>query len=303
MKTLAQSRSPYWDTLKGLLILLVILGHCGTALSEGLLSVIYSFHMPLFVLISGYFSKKQQVISKQNKRLAIIFLFFNTIYILLDVATDNFSMTRLLIPSFALWYILSLIYWRCALSLIPEKWIEKPVYLIIGSVVFGLLAGFIPVGNEMSFQRTFSFWPFFIAGFYLRKYDTIKMVRMQNKWIFSIILLVLFLIVYQWFPPFYANNPYNTIDDFWMRGFQILLASVMCFCILVIMPEKLGTITIIGQYTLILYLLHPPLVKILKVISTKIGYNPDLLIALIITIITTILIFSVRKFKIFKYLS
>lgn len=58
MKTLTQSRSPYWDTLKGLLILLVILGHCGTALSDGLLSVIYSFHMPLFVFISGYFSKK-----------------------------------------------------------------------------------------------------------------------------------------------------------------------------------------------------------------------------------------------------
>ena len=88
-----------------------------------------------------------------------------------------------------------------------------------------------------------------------------------------------------------------------MRGLQILLASVICFCILVIIPENLGKITIIGQYTLILYLLHPPLVKIMKVISTKIGYTPDLLIALIITVITSILIFSVRKFKIFKYLT
>lgn len=303
MKALAQSRSPYWDTLKGLLILLVILGHCGTALNDGLLSMIYSFHMPLFVFISGYFSKKQPLISKQNKRLVIIYVTFNTIYILLDITTDNFSMTRLLIPSFALWYILSLIYWRCALSLIPDKWIEKPVYLIISSVIFGWMAGYIPVGNEMSFQRTFSFWPFFIAGYYLRKYDGIKMVRMQNKWIFSIVLLVLFLIVYQWLPPFYANNSYNTISDFWMRGIQMLLASMMCFCILVITPEKLGKITIIGQYTLILYLLHPPLVKVLKVISTKIGYNPDLLIALIITVITSMLIFSIRKFKIFKYLS
>ena len=303
MKTLIQARSPYWDTLKGLLILLVILGHCGTALSEGLLSVIYSFHMPLFVFISGYFSKKQPVISKQNKRLAIIYLFFNTIYILLDVTTEDFSLNRLLVPSFALWYILSLIYWRCALQLIPDKWIERPIYLIIGSVAFGLITGFIPIGNEMSFQRTFSFWPFFIAGFYLRKYDGIKIVRIQNKWVFSIILLVLIIIVYQWLPPFYANNPYNTIGDFWMRGLQILLASLICLCILVIMPEKLGKITIIGQYTLILYLLHPPLVKIMKVISTKIGYTPDLIIALIITVITSILIFSVRKFKIFKYLT
>ena len=76
MKTLIQARSPYWDTLKGLLILLVILGHCGTALSEGLLSVIYSFHMPLFVFISGYFSKKtasyQQTKQKVGNNLFVL---------------------------------------------------------------------------------------------------------------------------------------------------------------------------------------------------------------------------------------
>lgn len=303
MNTLIQSRSPYWDTLKGLLILLVILGHCGTALSEGLISVIYAFHMPLFVFVSGYFSKKQPIISKQNKKLAIIYLIFDTIYILLDVSNGNFSMNRLMIPSFALWYILSLIYWRCALQIIPNKWIEKPVYLIIGSLALALTAGFIPVGNEMSFQRTFSFWPFFIAGFYLRKYDGIKIVRMQNKWLSSIMLVLLFVVAYYCLPPFYANNPYDTIDDIWMRGLQILLASAICLCILVILPEKIGKITIIGQYTLLIYLLHPPLVKILKVISAKIGYSPNLLIALIITAITGLLIFSVRKFKIFKYLT
>lgn len=54
-----KQRLSYWDTLKGLLIILVVLGHCGTALSGGLLSAIYAFHMPLFIVVSGYFSKKQ----------------------------------------------------------------------------------------------------------------------------------------------------------------------------------------------------------------------------------------------------
>lgn len=303
MTDLKSSRSPYWDSLKGLLILLVVFGHCGTALSEGLISVIYAFHMPLFVFVSGYFSKRQPIISKQNKRLALIYLFFNTIYIVFDLATDNFTMSRLLIPSFALWYVLSLIYWRCALQLIPSKLIGKPAYLIMGSVVLGLIAGFIPIGNEMSFQRTFSFWPFFITGFYLRRYDAIDKIRSQNKWLSGVLLISLFIATYLWLPPFYANNPYIINNEIWIRSLQTLIACVMCFCILVIMPEKLGVITTIGQYTLIIYLLHPPLVKVLKVISIKIGYNPDILIAVIITAITGLLIFSIRKFKIFKYLT
>ena len=60
---MAKQRSLYWDTLKGLLIILVVLGHCGTALSNGLISAIYAFHMPLFILVSGYFSKKKRPIN------------------------------------------------------------------------------------------------------------------------------------------------------------------------------------------------------------------------------------------------
>lgn len=57
---MARQRLIYLDTLKGMLIILVVLGHCGTALSTGLLSSIYAFHMPLFILVSGYLSKKTE---------------------------------------------------------------------------------------------------------------------------------------------------------------------------------------------------------------------------------------------------
>ena len=53
------------DNLKAVLIFLVVLGHllisfthatCNSA--KYISSFIYSFHMPLFIIISGYFSKK-----------------------------------------------------------------------------------------------------------------------------------------------------------------------------------------------------------------------------------------------------
>lgn len=56
---MAKERTLYWDTLKGILIILVVFGHCGTAVGNNLLSVVYSFHMPLFVLVSGFFSRRQ----------------------------------------------------------------------------------------------------------------------------------------------------------------------------------------------------------------------------------------------------
>lgn len=47
------------DTLKGFLIILVILGHLIGSLNvyggDKIWNFIYTFHMPLFVLISGYF--------------------------------------------------------------------------------------------------------------------------------------------------------------------------------------------------------------------------------------------------------
>lgn len=57
-----RSRICYMDTCKGLLIFLMVAGHClalyrGDAVCNALYWFIYSFHMPVFIFISGYFSK------------------------------------------------------------------------------------------------------------------------------------------------------------------------------------------------------------------------------------------------------
>lgn len=61
-----QDRSAYLDFVKGIAIILVELGHCvqwgsgaefrnsGLFYEDGLFRFIYSFHMPLFMLVSGY---------------------------------------------------------------------------------------------------------------------------------------------------------------------------------------------------------------------------------------------------------
>ena len=89
--SLVTKRDASFDILKGILILLVVLGH---AISDTytnelwqrvLFNLIYSFHMPLFVMISGYFSHSmdkrdiREVIANKAKRLMLPWFIWSTI--------------------------------------------------------------------------------------------------------------------------------------------------------------------------------------------------------------------------------
>ena len=60
-----KERVAKWDNLKAYLIALVVIGHVlqyftdYSDLAKGLYLFIYSFHMPLFFMISGYLSYKE----------------------------------------------------------------------------------------------------------------------------------------------------------------------------------------------------------------------------------------------------
>lgn len=70
-----KERSPLFDNIKIVLILLVVFGHALEEISleneYGIIrACIYSFHMPVFIFISGYFSRGGQ--AKAKKLLLIV---------------------------------------------------------------------------------------------------------------------------------------------------------------------------------------------------------------------------------------
>jgi len=63
-----KGRDDYWDELKGIGIILVIVGHIVQFIYEPLMyeynilfRIIYSFHMPLFFVVSGYVLQKYKL--------------------------------------------------------------------------------------------------------------------------------------------------------------------------------------------------------------------------------------------------
>ena len=304
---MAQSaRIPFWDNLKALLIFLVVLGHTGTALGDNWLSVIYAFHMPMFVFVSGYFTKRKTIKEywRGVKRLIIIYLIFDTMYIGLDVVLgEPISFARIINPSFALWYILSLIYWRTFLQIIPNQVLQRRWLVISCSLVLALIAGFIPIGTQMSFQRTFVFLPFFLLGYYARESDVVKWIRCRNKMIMASLFFALCMVCFFLLPVFYAKSPYDPNGNgVGMRFLQIIIAIIMCGALLNLIPENTGKITDVGKYTLLIYLVHPPIVKLAKMACSYVGIpmTPNVPVAVIISLVTIALIYILRNFKLFR---
>lgn len=69
----SEDRTPKWDNLKFAMILCVVIGHTlyyfysSSAIAKSLYLFLYTFHMPVFVFISGLFSKRK--IQEKNTRL------------------------------------------------------------------------------------------------------------------------------------------------------------------------------------------------------------------------------------------
>ncbi len=73
-------RLKFPDTLKGICILLMIIGHC--EIPDTLYRLIYAFHIPAFFLISGYFFREESIkksLLKNTSRLLLPYVIFTGI--------------------------------------------------------------------------------------------------------------------------------------------------------------------------------------------------------------------------------
>ena len=115
----------FFDNAKGILIILVVFGHMINVLfkfrgveSEVVSAIwhcIYIFHMPCFVFISGFFSKKAVPPLKLLNGILIPYLIFNTLFYVMKL---HFTMP--LFPDSAMWYLFALGFWRIVLPYLDK---------------------------------------------------------------------------------------------------------------------------------------------------------------------------------------
>lgn len=189
------------DGLKYILIVLVVLGHFiepsrySNEVICRLYSVIYSFHMPLFVFLSGYFYKWRNIKSEWSKCLPLLEVCAIS-HIGFALMRDH-SLNFMNMLSFGLtpaWYLLSFITWRLFTSVFMHKVGAEKMFLysIIASIIsFVVISKY---GGLFSIMRTFQFYPYFMLGFVIKEknHDIFK----HKSVIVMLGLLSFFLILY-----------------------------------------------------------------------------------------------------------
>lgn len=303
MNTITKSRDFYFDTLKGLLILLVITGNSLELASPKNVNVhyfilfLYMFHMPMFTFASGYFCKLSSRPTtekvKHTFKLYIIAQFSYIVFYKYILGNDGYEF-EFMNAQWTLWYLLSLTCWYILSDYITnkKKW-------LIGSIIVALIAGFDnSISSYASVSRTVFFFPFFILGMLFdKKYvSTLKKHWVKLLLSSTIVLFILYIfsnnisveLLFEFEP--YSSFSNNLLLPFLIRCFHYIGAILIGSFVLCLIPDFKTILSPIGRNSLILYLLHGAVSYIL------IGYGytnydsiPALIISELLIIIITIL--------------
>ncbi|MCA6608876.1 acyltransferase family protein [Bacillus safensis] len=278
---MASSRDSYFDNAKFLLIFLVVFGHLLRSFIHDndwmlyLYKFIYTFHMPAFILVSGFFAKgfrKPGFMKKVAVKLIIPYLIFQVIYSVYYYLLQDQSMANLnpIDPQWSLWFLISLFFWNLLLipfSKLPFHW------AMIVSLSIALLVGYVDsISDTLSLSRTFVFLPMFLAGFYLKK-QHFEFIRTSKGKLAALVVLMavsLFCYFYEFDYSFlFGSKSYASLGDEGMiaamkRMAWYLLAFGATFSFFALVPTRRFFFTKWGTRTLYVYLLHGFVIKLLR---------------------------------------
>ncbi|MEU4513321.1 acyltransferase family protein [Nonomuraea wenchangensis] len=263
-------RDPFLDNVKFVLIALVVVGHSlvptlAADSSRALYIFIYTFHMPLFVLISGYLSRNFWNSNAKTNKLVDTFLVPYVIvevgYAALRTALGSKWSLTIIDPAWLNWYLLALLFWR--LSTPVWKRMKYPVPVAIAIYLF---AGFSQISGDFSMDRFFGLMPFFVIGLVMQP-EHFEMLN--RRWIkivsvFTILgaaAVAILVAPHTKLGPFYYKNSYADLNLSWYMGIGLrtallICALAMCFAVLALVPRGETWFSDLGTRTLYCYLLH-----------------------------------------------
>lgn len=280
-------RSAQYCNLKLFLIYLVVYGHW---IEPYIWTVpclltqyrwIYAVHMPLFAFLSGLFTQKERDCANQIKRLLPLYLLLQMVAVLLGAAKP-------LTPWWTLWYLLSCCAWMGAAWLWFRFCRGKGGWLILlGAVLFGCVAGYIPeIGREMSASRTIVFFPYFWAGLLCRAGYPYK--KLLPAGLLCLFLAAVLMNAFGERIPtvfFYHAAAFGSVENgFWLRLVCYGIGGCLCLFLLTAAPDRRFPFTRAGADTMPVYLLHAPLVLLLRKTEMP-GYAYPVLAAVLIYLI------------------
>lgn len=304
------------DVMQGIAMILVVLGHHRFKFMpewyEHMFAWIYTFHMPLFIFISGFlvrysykgvhnWKEYKQYVTKRIKKFFLPFLIVGTIGTL---ATWDFNDINVLLNNLLnliispkqsevtfLWYIYLLFIFYCIAPIIfnAKTWIK--VLLFIGAIY--LSTHVIPIGY-LCIDWFTRYFVFFLCGAFVAK-NYHKITQHKKICIFiSIISFVVFVLM---------SIVFFTGKSNYILRYLIQWVGIPAFALITYMLKKCYTTCYALAYVSIncfgVYLLHMFVVEIGGIIVSRLpftipslGYIIYLLISTMVSVSTTAWLWS-----------
>lgn len=272
-----KKRIALWDNLKFLLIIFVVIGHytqqfrADNETLQRIYVFIYSFHMPIFIFVTGLFSKK--AVDEKNIKKALPYLtcfFATTLILFITRALLGWApVFELFSPSGISWYLMSMFFMFLITMIIKDY---KPQYIFVLSLIIGVMCGFVQTENPdfFTWMRTLTFYPFFCLGYIS---DREKIEKATNKISIKITAVIFFVSIYLliYFYPKQANkisrlntarHTYSELGRFAPYGWELRLLTyaisfAAIFLLISLIPRKrIKGFTSLGERTLGIYMFH-----------------------------------------------
>lgn len=318
-----KNRIDYLDVARGIAIILMIIGHVVTPGWKR--TIIFSFHMPLFIIISGMFFKtgnslKYELLNLFKKLIMPYILTIIITYILkyfiYNQTTDFLNIFKQIIFAYSnrktfftdingvgvLWFIPFLVICK-----IMYYWIEKfsrknevlTGFICTTFTVIGIYLSKIEIFLPWSFDVALASMLFFYIGYLLKEYNLLEKILSDYKVFICIIILYIVGIKFGYIELAIRSYPYGLI----------CYITAVCGTIIVFQISKIiekfskyikRVLCWYGKNSMYILCVHCLEWNIIQYTYFGINTKPQLIIAklLIVTLITSIYLFIINKLKV-----
>lgn len=288
------------DLLKGILIILMIVGHIDPSgiPSSPFRFGIYSFHMPLFFGISGLLVNREKLLSYDFKevwkkywlRLTVPFIIAFLVYYFYvfrnDLGLSSFA-SNILSPFMHLWYVPTLMLF-ILITFLTKKWKPERVLtlsvLVCIPIIAYILKGDDGVIKVVLEKYKIHFFIFYFFGYYVR-----NMLKGSYSILFPLFILSIGIVMQT--ISFINGSPMINPGFYLLNLALILLTNSM---INSTMDLKFEPINWIGRNSLSIYLWHVMALSLTKLWGPK-GTQELMLAQIPVMILFLGLVFLLNK--------
>lgn len=312
------------DSLKGVLITLVVIAHAiANVIGNDAANInywwclIYSFHMPAFMAVSGYLTYRQNVagqinvlssVSRRFQQLLVPFLVWSGVYFAIRESIASY-ISCILMPNTTFWFLWALFF--ISVLFVSFQYISNRVkinidyVLVAACVVFAAVLVVFKDIHYLGIQYILYYFLFYVMGYFIHK----RNITSDKVAVMILLFAFWFLLASFWRP--------NALPDFIpLTGsaanmlrfiYKFLVAAVAVVFLFSFSPivlngdNKFNRVLVwLGKYSLGIYVIHLTFIKLISnlVAHFVVGENAQIwVLSILLLLISAALIWLLNKNK------